>query len=58
MQEAPATEVSAAKAREHLITFVEEIVAGLPHVRQRKNALLYVRGLIQALRRLDPLPFS
>jgi len=47
MQEAPATEVSAAKAREHLIAFVEEMVAGLPHVRQRKNALLYVRGLIE-----------
>ena len=47
MQEDPATEASAARAREHLIAFVEEMVAGLPHVRQRKNALLYVRGLIE-----------
>lgn len=33
MQEAPATEVSAAKAREHLIAFVEEMVACLPHAK-------------------------
>jgi len=56
MQEAPATEVSAAKAREHLIAFVEEMVAGLPHVRQRKNALLYVRGLIEHGGRKSPQP--
>jgi len=41
MRAAPATEVSAAKAREHLIAFVKEMVAGLPHVRQRKNAARY-----------------
>jgi len=44
MQEAPATEVSAAKAREHLIACVDEMVVGLPHVRQRKNALLSCAG--------------
>ena len=54
MQEAPATEVPAAKAREHLIACVEEMVAGLPHVRQRKNALLYVRGLIERGGRKSP----
>ena len=43
----PDTEASAAKAREHLIAFVEEMVAGMAHVRQRTNALLYVRGLIE-----------
>ena len=47
MQEAPATEASAAEAREHLIAFVGEMVADLPHVRQRENALLYVRGLVE-----------
>ena len=47
MQEDPDTEASAAKAREHLIAFVEEMVAGMAHVRQRTNALLYVRGLIE-----------
>ncbi|MCX5975304.1 MAG: transposase [Coprothermobacterota bacterium] len=43
----PDTEASTAKAREHLIAFVEEMVAGMAHVRQRTNALLYVRGLIE-----------
>jgi SRSO17 transposase len=47
MQEAPATEASAAQAREHLVAFAGEMVAGLSHVRQRENALLYVRGLIE-----------
>jgi hypothetical protein len=56
MQEAPATEVPAAKAREHLIACVEEMVAGLRHVRQRKNALLYVRGLIERGGRKSPQP--
>ena len=46
MQEAPAKE-AAVEARERLVAFVEEMVAGLPHVRQRTNALLYVRGLIE-----------
>jgi SRSO17 transposase len=30
-----------------LLAFVEEAVRPLPHVRQRQNALLYVRGLIE-----------
>ena len=40
MRETPTTEVSAAEAREHLIAFVGEMAADLPHVRQRENALL------------------
>ena len=49
MQEAPVIEAtaSASEAREHLIAFVKEMVSGFPHVRQRTNALLYVRGLIE-----------
>ena len=47
MQEDPATEASAAQARERLVAFAGEMVAGLAHVRQRQNALLYVRGLIE-----------
>ncbi len=30
-----------------LFAFVDEVVRPLPHVRQRENALLYVRGLIE-----------
>jgi SRSO17 transposase len=37
----------AVETRERLIGFVDEIVSGLPHVRQRENAGLYVRGLIE-----------
>lgn len=33
--------------RERLLGFVAEVVRGLPHVRQRGNALVYVRGLIE-----------
>ena len=40
-------EMSVVEARERLVGFVDEIVAGLPHVRQRENAGLYVRGLIE-----------
>lgn len=40
-------EVSAVEPRERLLGFVDEIVSGLPHVRQRENAGLYVRGLIE-----------
>jgi SRSO17 transposase len=47
MQEASVLEVTAADARERLVAFVAEVVAGLPHVRQRDNALLYVRGLVE-----------
>ena len=47
MRETSTTEVSAAEAREHLIACVGEMAADLPHVRQRENALLYVRGLVE-----------
>ena len=40
-------EVPAAEARERLVGFVGGVVSGLPHVRQRENAGLYVRGLIE-----------
>jgi SRSO17 transposase len=40
--EAPATEV-----RERLVAFMDEVAAGLGHVRRRENALLYVRGLVE-----------
>src|SRR5206468_1400550 len=33
--------------RERLLAFVGEVVRPLPHVRQRENALLYVRGLVE-----------
>lgn len=47
MQEASVLEGTAAGVRERLLTFVREVVAGLPHVRQRDNALLYVRALVE-----------
>src|SRR3954449_4360881 len=37
----------AAETRERLVEFVEGVAGRLPHVRQRANALLYVRGLIE-----------
>ena len=37
----------ASGARERLVAFVEEVVRPLAHVRQRENALVYVRGLIE-----------
>ena len=40
-------EMPAVEARERLVEFVAEMAARLPHVRQRENALLYVRGLIE-----------
>jgi hypothetical protein len=40
-------EGTAATVRERLLAFVGEAVAGLAHVRQRENALLYVRGLVE-----------
>jgi SRSO17 transposase len=54
-----ALEVSAVETRERLIGFVDEIVSGLPHVRQRENAGLYVRGLIEqgARKSLQPTLF-
>lgn len=47
MQEASVPQVTAAEARERLMAFMAEVVAGLPHVRQRENAVLYVRGLVE-----------
>jgi SRSO17 transposase len=47
MQAPVAVEMPAVEARERLVAFVQEMVARLPHVRQRTNALLYVRGLIE-----------
>src|SRR3954449_10048364 len=37
----------AVEVRERLVEFVGEMAAELPHVRQRENALVYVRGLIE-----------
>ena len=45
--EAALVEMSASEPRERLLAFVGEVVRPLPHVRQRENALLYVRGLIE-----------
>jgi SRSO17 transposase len=39
--------MSGVELRERLLGFVGGVVRGLPHVRQRENALLYVRGLIE-----------
>ncbi len=44
---AATVEMSAGEPRERLLVFVDEVVRPLPHVRQRENALLYVRGLIE-----------
>ena len=40
-------EMSASEPRERLLAFVGQVVRPLGHVRQRENALLYVRGLIE-----------
>jgi len=45
--EAAMVEMAARVPRERLLAFVDEVVRPLPHVRQRQNALLYVRGLIE-----------
>jgi SRSO17 transposase len=45
--EAAMVEMWASEPRERLLAFVDEVVWPLPHVRQRQNALLYVRGLIE-----------
>src|SRR5215212_4402775 len=47
MGAAVAVGVPAAETRERLGDFVAGVVAPLAHVRQRENALLYVRGLIE-----------
>jgi SRSO17 transposase len=45
--EAAVVEVAASGPRERLVVFVDQVVRRLPHVRQRENALVYVRGLIE-----------
>ena len=45
--EAALVEMVASEPCERLLEFVDEVVLPLPHVRQRENALLYVRGLIE-----------
>jgi SRSO17 transposase len=40
-------EMPAVEVRERLVAFVAEMAARLPHARQRENALVYVRGLIE-----------
>ncbi len=45
--EAAMVGMSASEPRERLLVFVDEMVRPLPHVRQRENALLYVRGLVE-----------
>jgi len=47
MEPAAVLEMSAVEARERLAGFVDEVVGALPHVRQRENALTYVRGLVE-----------
>ena len=37
----------ASEPRERLVAFVGEMVRGLAHPRQRENALVYVRGLVE-----------
>jgi SRSO17 transposase len=45
--EAAMVEMVASEPRERLLAFLDEVVRPLPHVRQRENALLYVRGLVE-----------
>jgi len=45
--EAALVDMVASEPRERLLGFVEEMVRPLPHVRQRENALVYVRGLVE-----------
>src|SRR4051812_34904190 len=40
-------ELAAVEVRERLVGFVGEVAAGLSLARQRENALLYVRGLVE-----------
>ena len=47
MEAAVVVEVAAVEVRERLLGFVEGVVARLPLRRQRENALLYVRGLVE-----------
>jgi SRSO17 transposase len=45
--EASTIQMPAVEARERLEAFVADVVAAMAHVRQRENALTYVRGLIE-----------
>jgi len=47
METAVAVEVSAVEVRDRLLGFSEGVAARLPLRRQRENALVYVRGLIE-----------
>src|SRR5215217_7717615 len=47
MEAARVLEAPAVEARERLAAFVCGVVRDLPHLRQRENALLYVRGLVE-----------
>src|SRR5215210_7440286 len=47
MEAALQLETSAVEARERLVGFVSEVVEGMSLARQRENALLYVRGLVE-----------
>jgi SRSO17 transposase len=47
MEAAVVVEMVASEPRERLLGFVEAMVRPLPHVRQRENALVYVRGLVE-----------
>jgi SRSO17 transposase len=47
MEAAFAIEVPAAEVRDRLVAFVEGVSRALPLRRQRENALLYVRGLVE-----------
>jgi SRSO17 transposase len=47
MEAAAVLGIPAVEARERLAGFVDKVVGGLPHVRQRENALVYVRGLVE-----------
>jgi SRSO17 transposase len=40
-------ELAAVEVRERLVGFVGEVTRGLPHPRQRENAGLYVRGMVE-----------
>jgi SRSO17 transposase len=47
MEAATVLAASAIEVRDRLVAFVEGVVAPLPLRRQRENALLYVRGLVE-----------
>jgi SRSO17 transposase len=47
MEAAVAVEVPAVEVRDQLVAFVDGVAAGLPLRRQRENALVYVRGLVE-----------